>query len=65
MDVGAVSYMSLFIIFLFDFRVRDYTVRVGYIRGISDLDANFGCQCVHADAIFMSASEANFGWLSN
>ena len=46
-------------------RVRDYAVRVGYIRSISDLDANFGSQCVHPDAIFMSASEANFGWLSN
>ena len=45
-------------------RVRDYAVRVGYIRGISDLDVNFGCQCVHPDAIFMSASEVNFGWLS-
>ena len=22
-------------------------------RGISDLDANFGCQCVRRDAIFM------------
>ena len=42
------------------FRVRDYAVGVCYIRGISDLDANFGCQCVHRDAIFMSASKANF-----
>ena len=30
------------------------------------LDANFGCQCVHRDAVFMkkniSALEANIGW---
>ena len=33
-------------------RVRDYAVRVGYIRGISDLDANFGCIDMHTIYIY-------------